>query len=151
MEAAAMLELSYFDGDGDLVLECQPAALTMVEQRRLDAALLHPSMRAEVEAELAEVAMVSSQAGRKTLREGPSKKCKLTRQERVKEWREHMGGRTVAKHLAALVPYAKSGKKKMKKHIFKMVKGKITISSKKKKKSKGANGLKAAIGYNCCG
>ena len=68
------LEDAYFDDYDALVIEAEPDVLTMVEQRRLDAALLHPSMRADIEQELAELQLMTSQPPRKCkLNEGGSK------------------------------------------------------------------------------
>ena len=58
------LEDGYFDDYEALVIEAEPDVLTMVEQRRLDAALLHPSMRQEIEEELAELQIMTSQLPR---------------------------------------------------------------------------------------
>ena len=115
------LENSYFDdgdgGDGDLVLDAGQEVLDLVESRRLDAALLHPSVRAEVEQKLAEVALVSSQKPR-TVKEGTPRKHKATRSERALEWKGEIR-KTVAFRLAKMSPYSKSDKKKVKKHAFK--------------------------------
>ena len=83
------LEDAYFDDYDALVIEAEPDVLTMVEQRRLDAALLHPSMRAEIEQELAELQLMASQLPRKCkLKEGGSKK----QSSREKSW-WHSGGK----------------------------------------------------------
>ena len=131
------LEEAYFDDYDALVIEAEPDVLTVVEQRRLDAALLHPSVRAEVEQELAELHIMTSQLPRKKkVKEGAITKSKLERTELVALWKEALGGKAIASRLAAMVPYSKSKKKKVKKHMLKGIAGKLASAKKLKDKKK---------------
>ena len=131
------LEDAYFDDYDALVIEAEPDVLTMVEQRRLDAALLHPSMRAEIEQELAELQLMTSQLPRKCkLKKGGSKQTKLERNDLVALWREGLGGKSIAARLASLVPYTKGQKVKVKKHMLKGIAGKLAAAKHKKDKKK---------------
>jgi len=133
--APDVLEENYFDATDALELVAEPDCLSQVEQRRLDAALLHPSVRKEVEAELAELALVTSQKPKKA-KEGGPKLAKQAREEKVKAWRLALGGKAIAARLAALVPYSKASKKKVKKHLLKSVKGKLKLKKPKAKKNR---------------
>ena len=131
------LEDGYFDDYEALVIEAEPDVLTMVEQRRLDAALLHPSMRQEIEDELAELQIMTSQLPRqKKVKEGGKTKTKLERKELVALWREALGGKAIAARLASMVPYTKGQKKKAKKQIIKRIAGRLAAAKKNRDKKK---------------
>ena len=128
-------EKCYYDEE-DLVLHGQPSVLDHVEQRRLEAALLHPSVRKEVEEELASLALVTSQVpARRKVKEGTPKKTKASRKEKADTWREGLGSKTIASRLAHLHPFSKMVRKKVKKQLLKMKAGKHKKSTKKKVKA----------------
>jgi hypothetical protein len=117
-------EENYFQDPDVLELAAEPDLLPLVEQRRLEALLLHPSVRSEVEQELAELEVVTSQRPRGgRVKSSAAKKCKLTRMEKVAAWRAALGGSTVASRLASLVAHSSGGKrarKAAKKHTLKV-------------------------------
>lgn len=130
-----VLEEDYFLTEQALLLEGEQEVWSLVEQRQFEAALLHPSVRAEVDEELAELALVTSQKSKRA-RSGAgraAKKPKVCRREAAKEWRAALGGKTVAARLASLVPHSKGAKKKLAKHLFKMKLGKMAKKKFKKK------------------
>ena len=126
--------------------------LRLVDQRKLDAALLHPSLRSEVEQELAEVMLMTSQLPRKSkgCKEGPAKKTKLERQEMVQTWKRELGSKAIAARLASMVPCTGQKVKTVKKQMIKKISGKLKKRSKKAKKASLKDGLAgggAAQGY----
>ena len=139
----ARLEDTYWDDYEALALEGEPDVLSLVDQRRLDAALLHPSLRSEVEQELAEVMLMTSQLPRKRkgCKEGPAKKTKLERQEMVQAWKKELGSKAIAARLASMVPCTGKKAKTVKRQIIKKISGKLKQRSKKAKKAALKDGL----------
>ncbi len=129
------MEEDYFKAEAVLELEGEQAVWSLVEQRQFEAALLHPSVRQEVEDELAEVALMTSQLPRRARKDtsGPKKKTKLCRREAALQWRAALGGKTAAARLASMVPHSKGARKKVAKHLFKSKLGKLAKSKLKKK------------------
>ena len=74
---------SFYDEANDLTLAGQDDCRSKTDALRLDALLLHPSVRQEVEEELAQLALLPSQKKEKE----PSKPAR-TREEKAKAWRE---------------------------------------------------------------
>ena len=139
----ARLENTYWDDYEALALEGEPDVLSLVDQRKLDAALLHPSLRSEVEQELAEVMLMTSQLPRKRkgCKEGPAKKTKLERQEMVQAWKKELGSKAIAARLASMVPCTGKKVKTVKRQIIKKISGKLKQRSKKAKKAALKDGL----------
>ena len=84
-----------------LVLDAEPE-MDEIERIRLQAALLHPSVRSEIEHELAALALCTSQ---KSSRKATTPAVpKATRRERASKWRETLDKKTVTSILAGLPP-----------------------------------------------
>ena len=127
-----VMEKNYFDEE-DLVLDADPDVLDQVAQRRLEAAMLHPRVRKEAEEELASLALVTSQVPAKLkVKEGTPKKTKLSRHERVVNWKTNLGKKTIASRLAQMMPCSKEARKKIKKHLIKLKLGKSKKTKAKK-------------------
>ncbi len=102
--------------------------LDPVEQRTLESVFLPPSVRNEVEQDLAELALVTSQRpARKTVKEGARKVPKATRAEKAAAWRRNLGKNMKASTLAQLVPYSKEKKKQVKHSFMKALGGRFKL------------------------
>ena len=129
--APERLENCYFNEE-DLVLEADQGLLDPVAQRRLEALFLHPSVRSEVEKELAELSLVTSQRPTRKVKEGEAKKPKTSRAEKAASWRVALGKKTIASRLAQLVPYSKEKAQKVKKSFVEKMAKKLKDKSKEK-------------------
>ena len=140
--APERVENCYFNEE-DLVLDADQGLLDPVAQRRLEALFLHPSVRSEVEKELAELSLVTSQRPARKVKEGEAKKPKTSRAEKAASWRVALGKKTIASRLAQLVPYSKEKAQKVKKSFVKKMAKKL-----KDKGKEGSEGQEAFLG-NC--
>jgi hypothetical protein len=129
--APERLENCYFNEE-DLVLEADQGLLDPVAQRRLEALFLHPSVRSEVEKELAELSLVTSQRPTRKVKEGEAKKPKTSRAEKASSWRVALGKKTIASRLAQLVPYSKEKAQKVKKSFVEKMAKKLKDKGKEK-------------------
>ena len=99
------------EGEPCEVTSTEPAAdfLTVEDQLRLEAALLHPSVRTRQQETLAQLVLVTRQRPKRSKKEVPQKE---TRAAKVDRWREGLGKMKIADRLARLVP-----QKGQKKHL----------------------------------
>ena len=114
------------------MLEADQGLLDPVAQRRLEALFLHPSVRSEVEKELAELSLVTSQRPTRKVKEGEAKKPKTSRAEKAASWRVALGKKTIASRLAQLVPYSKEKAQKVKKSFVEKMAKKLKDKGKEK-------------------
>ncbi len=117
-----------------------------VERRRLQAALLHPTVRSEVERELAAMQMCTSQ--KTAAAEGTKKKIPEERAAKAARWRAELGLQT-SKMREKLWPVigtksAKKAKKHLKKGFAGKVWSKMSAAKKDKKAAKKADASKPA-------
>ena len=122
-------EISYWQ-DADPLLLSGEAEMDHLELRRLQAAMLHPSVRTDVEAELAMVALCCSQnpVRKRALKDNPSRAF------RSASWRTELSKKRKLEDALWPSVTGKLHSKKLKKQMLKKLKGKLWKDLSKAKK-----------------
>ena len=119
------------------MVEAEQELLSEVDLRRLQAALLHPSVRSEVEKDLAAVQLCQSQKTRK-VKDDSKKIPKLLRADRAMGWRSELAKkRNLESALWPIRGKAKSArsKKSLRKRLKKRLLGKVWTKLSKTKRA----------------
>jgi hypothetical protein len=126
------LENTYWTDETALVLEAEQDLLDEVELRRLQAALLHPSVRTEIEQELAAVQLCQSQKPVRA-KESHKKVPKVLRADRAANWRTELARKRDLE--GALWPSRgkATSARAAKKHLKKALAGKLWTKASKSK------------------
>ena len=133
--------VSYWSDPQPLVVEAEQGLMDELDLRRLQAALLHPSVRSEVEKDLAAVQLCQSQK-RGRQKEGATKPQKESRSARASAWKAELGRkRDLEGELWPVRGKAKSARSK--KSLKKKLTGKFWSKLSKAKRDRKAAEKKA--------